>query len=163
MKKTTFALTLTLIYVLAAVFSSPRAAGAQTRNQTTKTELTEAFTFPNECTGELMDVTDKTVVVCHDQQRADGSSEEKCQIVQDVTAVGETSGITYHGTATFKDEFTAIDQCNFTFTNSGAVRLISPGSDVNLVLHFDDVTVMRDCVLTTDTHTTSADCRGGGK
>ena len=95
MKKTAVALTLTLIYALAASFgSTPTAARAQTQNQTTKTVLTEAFTFPDECTGELLDVTDTTVVVCHDQQRADGTFNEKCQIVQDVTAVGETSGTT---------------------------------------------------------------------
>jgi hypothetical protein len=164
MKKTAVALTLTLIYALAASFgSTPTAARAQTQNQTTKTVLTEAFTFPDECTGELLDVTDTTVVVCHDQQRADGTFNEKCQIVQDVTAVGETSGTTYHGTATFKDEFAATDNCNFTFTNDGTVRLISPGPDTNLVLHFDDTTVMRDCRLTTDTHLSSADCRGSNK
>jgi hypothetical protein len=164
MKKTAFALTLTLIYALAALFGSgPAAARAQTRNQTSKFELAEAFTFPNECTGELMDVTDTTVVVCHDQERADGTFAEKCQADQFVTAVGETTGITFHGTATFKDEFTATDHCNFTFTNDGAVRLISQGSDVNLILHFDDVTVMKDCVLTTDTHMASADCRGSKK
>jgi hypothetical protein len=161
MKNRMAGLTLTFIYALAAAFSStPAAARAQTRNQTSRVVVTEAFTFPNECTGELLDVTDTTTVVCHEQQRADGTSGEKCQIVQDVTAVGETTGVFYHGTGTFKDEFAATDGCNFSFTNRGTVRLISPGSDANLVLHFDDTTVMQDCELTTDTHLFSADCRG---
>ena len=156
-------LTLTLIYALSAgVGSRPAAARAQTQNQTTKTVITEAFVFPNACTGELMDVSDTTKIVCHDRQGADGAFAEKCQIVQDVTAVGQESGVTYHGTATFKDEFRAADDCNFTFTNHGAVRLISPGSDANLILHFDDTLVMQNCVLTADTHVQSADCRGGG-
>ena len=164
MKNRAVLLAITFIYVLATAFSSaPAAARAQTQNQTSKTVVTEAFTFPNDCTGELLDVTDTTVVVCHGQQRADGTYREKCQIVQDVTAVGQTTGLTYHGTGTFKDEFTAADACNFSFTNHGAVRLISPGSDANLVLHFDDLAVMQGCELTADTHLFSADCRGSEK
>ena len=164
MKNRPVLLTITRIYVLAAVFSSaPAAARAQTQNQTSRTLVTEAFTFPDECTGELLDVTDTTVVVCHGQRRADGSYREKCQIVQDVTAVGRTTGVTYHGTGTFKDEFAAADACNFSFTNRGAVRLISPGSDANLILRFDDLAVMQGCELTADTHLFTADCRGSEK
>src|SRR5207237_7477148 len=122
------------------------------QNQTSKTVVTEAFTFPNECTGELLDVTDTTTIICHDQQRADGTFAEKCQIVQDLTALGRTTGITYHGTGTFKDEFTAADACNFTFTNGGSVHLISSGAEANLVLHFDDIVVTPDCGLEADPH-----------
>ncbi|MFL6210419.1 MAG: hypothetical protein ACJ74W_16300 [Pyrinomonadaceae bacterium] len=161
MKKTAITLTLTFIYVLATVISSQLAAAhAQTQNQTTKAVFTESFTFPNECTGELMDVSDTTTVVCHQQQRADGLYDEKCQIVQKVTAVGQTTGLTFRGTGTFKDELTATDACNFSFSNRGAVRLISPGSDVNLILNFDELTRMENCVLTADSHFQSADCRG---
>ncbi len=161
MRKTVISLTATFILVAAATLGSlPTRTHAQTRNHTTKTEITETFAFPNECTGELMDVTDTTVVTCHDQLRADGTFGEKCQIRQDVDAVGETTGITFHGSATFKDEFTASDACNFTFTNRGRVNLISPGSNVNLILDINDLVIMQNCDLTTDSHVVSADCRG---
>jgi hypothetical protein len=161
MKKMAISLTTILTFALTAVLSPWMIqTRAQTQNHSSKTEITEAFTFPNECTGELMDVTDTTVVTCHDQLRADGTFYEKCQIVQKVQAVGQTTGITLSGTGTFKDEFTATDDCNFSFTNRGSVRLISTGSDVNLVLSFDDVVRMQNCVLTTDSHMVSTDCRG---
>ena len=161
MRKMLISLTATLILVAAVTLGSlPVRTQAQTQNHTTKSEFTETFTFPNECTGELMDVSDTTYVTCHDQLRADGTFDEKCEIRQDVNAVGETTGITFHGTATFKDVFTATDACNFTFTNRGRVPLISQGSNVNLILTFDDITRMENCVLTTDSHVSSADCRG---
>jgi hypothetical protein len=136
---------------------------AQTQNHSTKTTLTESFVFPNECTEELMDVTDTTTVTCHDQQRADGTFVEKCEIRQDVTATGQTTGIVWHGTATFKDEFVASDGCNFSFSNRGRVHLISPGSSVNTIVTFDELVKMENCVLTTDQHLVSFDCRGAGK
>lgn len=161
MRKLAISLTATFIFVMAVSFGSVSTrTHAQTQNHTTKTQITEAFTFPNECTGELMDVTDTTVVTCHDQLRADGTFAEKCQIRQNVDAVGETTGIAFHGSGTFKDEFTATDACNFSFTNRGRVNLISRGSDVNLILNFDDVVRMENCVMTTDSHMVSADCRG---
>ncbi len=133
---------------------------AQTENQSTKSRVTETFIFPNDCTSELMDVTSTSTVNCHDQLRADGSFDEKCEIRQDVTAVGQISGNTFHGSATFKDEFVAPDACNFRFTNRGRVHLISPGSDVNAVITFDDIIIMQDCVLLPDQHFVSFDCRG---
>jgi hypothetical protein len=161
MRRVAISLTATLLFMMAVVVSSlPIKTEAQTENQTTKSVFTESFTFPNECTGELMDVTDRTVVTCHDQLRADSTFNEKCEIRQDVAAVGETTGITFHGSGTFKDEFTATDGCNFSFTNRGRVHLISNGSDANLILTFDETTVKENCVLTTDTHLVSADCRG---
>jgi hypothetical protein len=162
MKKLSIALT--LIFVLAAA-AAPllMTSGAQTRNQSSKFQVTEFFVFPNECTNELMDVYDTTTVTCHDQQRADGRFSEKCEIRQDVTATGETSGITWNGTATFKDEFVATDPCNFSFSNSGKVPLISRGSSVNTFISFDDLVVMQNCNLTTDQHLVSFDCRGIGK
>jgi hypothetical protein len=136
---------------------------AQTGNSRSKVTITEEFEFPNDCTGELMDVSDTTVVTCHDQLRADGTFNEKCEIVQDVTAVGETTGIIWHGNATFKDETIATDECNFTFTNLGKVKLISNGDAPNLIVSFDDVVSMEDCELTVDDHFASFDCRGAGK
>ena len=136
---------------------------AQTGNQHSKVTVTEEFEFPNDCTGELMAVSDTTVVTCHDQLRADGTFQEKCEIRQDVTAVGETTGIIWHGNATFKDEFIATDDCNFSFTNLGKVKLISNGNAPNLILSFDDLVVMEDCELTIDDHFISFDCRGLGK
>ena len=117
----------------ATVMPSPMIAGAQTQNQTSRFQITESFTFPNECTNEVMDVADTTTVTCHDQQRADGTFSEKCEIRQDVTATGETTGINWHGAATFKDEFLATDPCNFSFSNrgtssSGRVRTSSVAS-----------------------------------
>ena len=161
MRKIFISLTATFIFVLAmALGSLPVRTEAQTQNHTTKTEFTESFTFPNECTGEIMDVSDTTHVVCHDQLRADGAFDEKCESQQNVTAVGETTGITFHGEATFKDIFTTTDNCNFTYTNRGRVNLISQGSNVNLILNFDDVIKMENCVLTTSSFMTTADCRG---
>jgi hypothetical protein len=161
MRRIAISMTTLFLIVMAVIGGSlDTRTAAQTQNQTSKTVLTEAFTFPNECTGELMDVTDTTVVTCHDQSRADGTFNEKCEIRQDVTATGETTGITFHGTGTFKDEFTATDACNFSFTNRGRVRLISPGSDTNLILNFDETTIKENCVLATDSHLVSADCRG---
>ena len=161
MRKMVISLTATFIFVIAlTLVPVPTRTQAQTQNHSFKTEVTEAFIFPNDCTGELMDVTDTTVVTCHDQLRADGTSGEKCQIRQDVDAVGETTGITYHGSGTFKDELIATDACNFSFTNRGRVNLISPGSNVNLILNFDDVTRVESCVPTTDSHLVSANCRG---
>jgi hypothetical protein len=136
---------------------------AQTGNSHSKVTVTEEFEFPNDCTGELMDVSDTTVVTCHDQLRADGTFNEKCEIVQDVTAVGETTGIIWHGNGTFKDETIATDECNFTLTNLGKVKLISNGNAPNLILSFDDVVSMEDCELTVDDHFGSFDCRGTGK
>ena len=52
-------------------------AGAQTRNQSNKAVFTEHFEFPNECTNELMDVTDTTTITCHDQLRADGLRQQR--------------------------------------------------------------------------------------
>lgn len=157
------AIKLTAAFICAmamSVVSVPTGIRAQTQNQTTRIEFTEAFIFPNDCTGEIMDVSDTTVVTCHDQLRADGSFGEKCQIRQDVTAVGQTTGITFHGSGTFKDEFRTTDACNFSFTNVGRVNLISPGSDVNLVLNFDELVTMENCAMTADSHVVSADCRG---
>jgi hypothetical protein len=136
---------------------------AQTRNQTSKFQVNESFVFPNECTSELMDVTDTTTVTCHDQQRADGTFIEKCEIRQDVTAVGQSTGIIWHGTATFKDQIVTTDPCNFRFTNVGTVRLISAGSSVNTFLNFDELVSIENCALTADEHNVSFECRGNGK
>lgn len=159
-----------IIFVFAALAIVATAAGttlkpstAQTRNASSKVQFNEAFVFPNECTNELMDVTDVTTVSCHDQQRADGTFSEKCEIRQDVTATGQTTGITWRGTATFKDEFVTTDPCNFSFVNSGKVHLISKGSAVNTIVAFDDFVRVQDCVLTDDQHLASFDCRGNGK
>jgi hypothetical protein len=136
---------------------------AQSGNSHYKVTVTEQFVFPNDCTGELMDVSDTTVVTCHDQLRADGTFNEKCEIVQDVTAVGETTGIIWHGNGTFKDETIATDECNFTITNVGQVKLISNGNAPNLILSFDDLVRIEDCELTVENHFGSFDCRGTGK
>jgi len=162
----TKAISLTALLALMAatmIMPLPTNAEAQTQNQTSKFQITESFTFPNDCTNELMDVSDTTTVTCHDQQRADGTFSEKCEIRQDVTATGETTGIVWHGTATFKDEFVATDPCNFSFSNRGKVHLISPGSSVNTVITFDDFVRKDDCVLTANQHLVSFDCRGTGK
>src|SRR5256714_6142465 len=117
---------LTIVATLAMSATSPfEATKAQTRNQSSKGQFTEAFIFSNECTNELMDVTDTTTITCHDQQRADGTFSEKCEIRQDVNATGETTGINWHGAATFKDEFLAADPCNFLFSIRDTVHLIS--------------------------------------
>jgi hypothetical protein len=161
MRKMVISLTATFILVLAVTLGSlPTLTHAQTQNHTTKIVVTEAFTFPNECTGEMLDVTDTTVVTCHAQLRANGTYSEKCQIRQDIDAVEETTGVTFHGSGIFKDEFTTTDPDNFSFTNLGRVNLISPGSDLNLVLHFDEIVIVENSVLTTDSHVVSADCRG---
>jgi hypothetical protein len=161
MKTKTISLMAILALMAAAMVSpSPTGARSQTQNHSSKFQITESFTFPNECTEELMDVTDTTTVTCHDQQRADGTFNEKCEIRQDVTATGETTGIVWHGTATFKDEFVATDGCNFSFSNRGKVNLISPGSSVNTVITFDELVRMDNCVLTTDQHVVSFGCRG---
>ena len=159
MRKMTIAIT---VFTLAALAGSPLplTIRAQTQNQTSKFQVTESFTFPNECTNELMDVSDTTTVTCHDQQRADGTFNEKCEIRQDVTATGQTTAITWHGTATFKDEFVATDACNFSFSNRGKVHLISPGSSLNTVITFDDFVRKDNCVLTANQHLVSFDCRG---
>jgi hypothetical protein len=160
--RTTISWAAMLVFAIAAIISpSLLTTKAQTRNQSNKFQVTETFTFPNECTNELMDISDTTTVTCHDQQRADGTFREKCEIRQDVTAIGETTGITWHGAATFKDEFVATDACNFSFSNRGKVHLISPGSDVNVVISFDEFVSQEDCVLTADQHLVSFDCRGG--
>jgi len=135
-------------------------AGAQTRNQSSKVVVTESFEFPNECTNELMSVYDTTTVTCHDQLRADGKFNEKCEIRQDVTAIGQSTGIVWQGTATFKDQFVTVDPCNFTFSNHGTVHLISRGSAVNTIVTFDDFVRMQDCVVTDDQHVADFDCRG---
>jgi len=158
--------TLTLIALVAvtlAMSPTPIKTSAQTGNQHSKFTITEQFTFPNGCTNELMDVSDTTTVTCHDQLRADGTFNEKCEIRQDVTAAGETTGIIWHGTATFKDEFIATDDCNFSFSNRGKVQLISAGNTPNTIITFDDLVRMENCVLTADQHLVSFDCRGAGK
>ena len=154
-----------IVASMAAAMATPLSTGAraQTQNHSSKIQITESFTFPNECTDELMDVTDTTTVTCHDQQRADGTFNEKCEIRQDVIATGQESGIVWHGTATFKNEFVATDGCNFSFSNRGKVHLISPGSRVNTIISFDELVRMDNCVLTTDQHLVSFDCRGAGK
>jgi hypothetical protein len=160
--RTTISLAAIVVFAIAAIISPlPLATKAQTRNQSNKFQITEQFTFPNECTNELMDISDTTTVTCHDQQRADGTFIEKCEIRQDVIATGETTGINWHGTATFKDEFVATDPCNFSFSNRGKVHLISPRSDVNAVISFDDFVRQDNCILTADQHLVSFDCRGG--
>lgn len=143
-----------------AMFSLTTVALAQTENGSTSTTVTSEFEFPNDCTGELLDVTSKTVVSCHQQLRADGTASEKCTIHEELDAVGETSGVVYHGSSAFKTEMTTIDNCNFSFTNRGGVRLISPGSDVNLILYFDDIVRMESCVMTADIHLVANDCLG---
>lgn len=159
--------TISSVIALAAIAlatnSSSLKTNAQTGNEHSKVTITEQFVFPNDCTAELMDVSDTTVVTCLDHVRADGTFNEKCEIRQDVTAVGETTGIIWHGNATFKDEFIATDDCNFSFTNRGTVKLISNGNTPNLFLSFDDLVRMEDCVLTADDHFASFDCRGLGK
>src|SRR5437763_17181892 len=135
-------ISLTAIFALSAaamVMPAPMTADAQTQNQTSKFQITESFTFPNECTNEVMDVADTTTVTCHDQQRADGTFSEKCEIRQDVTATGETTGIIWNGTATFKDEFVTTDPCNFSFSNRGKFKLISAGNTTNTIIAFDDL------------------------
>ena len=161
MRNTTISLIAILIVTAAMIVSPlPLTTHAQTQNQTTKFQVTESFTFPNTCTNEVMDVSDTTTVTCHDQQRADGTFKEKCEIRQDVTATGETTGIIWHGEATFKDETVVIDPCNFSFSNRGTVHLISQGSAVNTIITFDDLVKKENCVLTTDHHLVSFDCRG---
>ena len=135
-------------------------AGAQTRNDSSKVVVTEHFEFPNECTNELMDVTDTTTVTCHDQIRADGKSIEKCEIRQDVIAIGEATGIVWQGTATFKDQFVTVDPCNFSFSNRGVIHLISRGPAVNTIITIDEFVRMQDCALTDDQHVADFDCRG---
>ena len=155
---------LTIVATLAMSATSPfEATKAQTRNQSSKMQFTEAFVFPNECTNELMDLTDTTTITCHDQQRADGTFSEKCEIRQDVNATGQTTGITWQGTATFKDDLVTADSCNFSFSNRGKVHLISRGSAVNTIITFDDFVRMQDCLMTDDQHVVSFDCRGAGK
>ncbi|HXT63962.1 MAG TPA: hypothetical protein VN696_13070 [Pyrinomonadaceae bacterium] len=136
---------------------------AQSGNSHSKVTITEEFIFPNDCTNELLDVSDTTVVTCHDQVRADGTFNEKCEVTQDITAVGETTGIVWHGNATFKDELIATDDCNFSFSNLGKVKLLSAGNTPNIILTFDDEIRMEDCALTADDHFFSSDCRGTGK
>ena len=135
-------------------------AGAQTRNDSSKVVVTEHFEFPNECTNELMDVTDTTTVTCHDQIRVDGKFSEKCEIRQDVTAIGEATGIVWQGTATFKDQFVTVDPCNFSFSNRGIIHLISRGPAVNTIITIDEFVRMQDCALTDDQHVADFDCRG---
>ena len=160
--RTTISLAAICLLVMTAIISPPTlTTKAQTRNQSSKFQVTETFIFPNECTNELMDISDTTTVTCHDQQRADGTFNEKCEIRQDVTAIGETTGITWHGAATFKDETVATDACNFSFSNRGKVHLISPGSNVNVVISFDELVRQDNCILTADQHLVSFDCRGG--
>jgi hypothetical protein len=160
--KTTVSLTAIFLFAIAAIISpTSLTTKAQTRNQSQKFQVTETLIFPNECTNELMDISDTTTVTCHDQQRADGTFNEKCEIRQDVTAIGETTGITWHGAATFKDETVATDACNFSFSNRGKVHLISPGSDVNVVISFDEFVRKEDCIFTADQHLASFDCRSG--
>lgn len=159
---------LTIVFTAIAVMAAAATplvtvSRAQTRNQSSKFQLTEFFVFPNECTSELMDVSDITTVTCHDQQRADGTFIEKCEIRQDVTAVGQSTGITWHGTGTFKDQIVTTDPCNFRFSNVGTVRLISPGSSVNTFLNFDELVSVENCALTADQHDVSFECRGNGK
>src|SRR6266436_9506744 len=126
--RTKISLAAMFVFAIAATINPlPSTTKAQTGNQSYKFQGTESFIFPNECTNELMDVSDTTTVTCHDQQRADGTFNEKCEIRQDLTATGQTTGITWHGTATFKDDFIATDGCNFSFSNRGKVKLISPG------------------------------------
>jgi hypothetical protein len=108
-------------------------------------------------------VSDTTVVTCHDQLRADGTVNEKCEIRQDVTATGQATGIIWHGTATFTDEMITSDACNFSFTNRGQVHLISAGDTPNAVVTFDELVRMENCVLTADQHLVSFDCRGADK
>ena len=136
---------------------------AQSGNDHSKVTITEQFEFPSDCTQELLNVSDTTVVTCHDQLRADGTFNEKCEIRQDITAVGETTGIVWHGNATFKDEFIAADDCNFSFSNVGKVKLISDGNAPNVILSFDDLVRTENCVLTVNDHFVSSDCRGLGK
>jgi hypothetical protein len=150
--------TLALTALAAGVFFVK--AGAQTRNQSSKVVITESFEFPNECTSELMDVTDTTTVTCHDQLRADGRFSEKCEIRQDVTAIGETTGIVWQGTATFKDDFVTVDPCNFSFSNRGVIHLISRGPAVNTIITIDDFIRKQDCVITDEQHIADFDCRG---
>lgn len=161
MRRITIALA--AVTLLAAASPLIKYSRAQTQNSSSKVQFNEAFVFPNECTNELMDITDVTTVTCHDQQRADGTFSEKCEIRQDVTATGETTGITWRGTGTFKDEFITTDPCNFSFSNQGKVNLISRGSAVNTIIAFDDFVRMQDCVLTDDQHVASFDCRGNVK
>lgn len=161
MRKVT--ITFAAVALLAAAGSAFKSTSGQTRNSSSKIQFSEAFVFPNECTNELMDVTDVTTVTCHDQQRMDGRFIERCEIRQDVTATGRDTGIIWRGTGTFKDEFVTADPCNFSFINHGAVHLISKGSAVNTIIAFDDFVRMQDCVLTDDQHIASFDCRGNGK
>src|SRR5882762_8644279 len=159
--RTKISLAAMFVLGIAAIINPlPLITDAQTRNQSNKFQTTETFTFPNECTNELMGVSDTTTITCHDQQRADGTFSEKCEIRQNVTAVGETTGITWQGTATFKDDFVTTDPCNFSFSNRGRVHLISRGSAVNTIITFDDFVRMQDCVMTDDQHAVSFDCRG---
>jgi hypothetical protein len=161
LKKITTSLAVTFLFVTAVMISSlPPATKAQTRNQTSKTQITEHFTFPNECTHELMEVSDTTTITCHDQQRSDGTFLEKCEIRQDVNATGQTTGIAWHGSATFKDDFVTTDTCDFSFSNRGTIHLISSGPAVNTVITIDELVIMDHCVLTADQHLVSFDCRG---
>ena len=47
---------------------------AQSGNSHSKLTIAEQFSFPNECTNEFLDVSDTTVITCHDQVRADGAT-----------------------------------------------------------------------------------------
>lgn len=161
MQKMVIILTAICMFAVAVSVSLlPLTTQAQTQNETIKSEVTDTFIFFNDCSNELMDVTVTSITTCHQQVKANGTFNEKCQTHEHVTAVGQTTGITFHGSSTFRGELTVADACNFGFTNTGGVRLISPGSDDNLILSFDDIVTVENCVMTTDIHLFSFDCRG---
>jgi len=98
-------------------------------------QFTEAlFFFPNECTNELMDLTGhQPLITCHDQQRADSTSSEKCgNPVRDVNATGSDHRRNHlAGQRHVQDDFVTAGQLQFLFSNRGKVHLISRGSAVN--------------------------------
>src|SRR5205807_6249954 len=81
----------TVILVLAAAAAPLLTTGdAQTRNQSSKVQLTEFFVFPNECTNELMDVYDTTTVTCHDSRGRKVRSAKSSGFVRTLPAPAET-------------------------------------------------------------------------
>src|SRR5205823_13724626 len=113
-------ISLTAIFALSAaamVIPAPMTADAQTQNQTSKVQITESSTFPNECTNEVMDVAVTTTATCHAQQRADGTFSEKCEIRQNVTATAETTRTNRHCTATAMEAYVASDPATSGLSN----------------------------------------------
>jgi hypothetical protein len=128
----------------------------------TRVPIEETLTlFEPNCAGELLEVHFRQQLVVHETTDANGSSHFHSVINdQGTTAIGLTSGVTYHQTGATTQTENIIEVAPLTMTIYNALNLVSDGSGPNLqVQQLFHVTVNAIDVVTSLIDATVITCK----